>query len=192
MIANFLTKPENFNLLKQVIDVEDKFRTSSVTTAANDYRKSLVLKGSNNLIDSTAKLIRERLSQKLPEVFIHLKIPTFKVANIEMQITAHNHNDYYKTHVDNDSFETSRRLLTYVYYFNKNPQNYSGGQLRLYDSEKTSFLCYKAANTYQDIEPTNNCVIFFLSSIHHEVLPVKCPSQSFQDGRFTVNGWIYR
>ena len=51
---------------------------------------------------------------------------------------------------------------------------------------------YVAADSARLIEPRNNSIIFFLSRYMHEVLPVSCPSQSFADSRFTVNGWVRR
>ena len=38
----------------------------------------------------------------------------------------------------------------------------------------------------------NNSIVFFNSRCRHEVMPVICPSQAFENSRFTVNGWIRR
>ncbi|MBE9012911.1 2OG-Fe(II) oxygenase, partial [Pseudanabaenaceae cyanobacterium LEGE 13415] len=46
--------------------------------------------------------------------------------------------------------------------------------------------------SYQEIQPINNSIIFFPSHFLHEVLPVSCPSRQFADSRFTLNGWIRR
>jgi SM-20-related protein len=48
----------------------------------------------------------------------------------------------------------------------------------------------EAAETYTDVEPHNNSILFFPSYVLHEVLPIRCPSGAFADGRFTLNGWV--
>jgi SM-20-related protein len=35
-------------------------------------------------------------------------------------------------------------------------------------------------------------LVVFPSRYLHEVLPVSCPSQTFADSRFTINGWVRR
>ncbi|WP_246843999.1 2OG-Fe(II) oxygenase, partial [Hydrocoleum sp. CS-953] len=60
-------------------------------------------------------------------------------------ITAHNHGHYYQTHNDNGIPEVAKREITYVYYFYQQPQQFSGGELVLYD-EKIDNNYYKQAN----------------------------------------------
>jgi hypothetical protein len=42
------------------------------------------------------------------------------------------------------------------------------------------------------IDPKNDSIVFFRSHTRHEVKAVTCPSGQFEDGRFTLNGWIRR
>jgi hypothetical protein len=53
---------------------------------------------------------------------------------LETQLTSHNDGGYYRIHNDNGSPSTATRVLTYVYYFHRQPVAFKGGQLRLYDS----------------------------------------------------------
>ena len=111
--------------------------------------------------------------------------------DIEAQLTAHNDNNFYKVHNDSGSADTAHRVLTFVYYFNRQPKAYSGGELRVYDHKVANGYHY-AAETFRTIEPTDNSMVFFASEEMHEVLMVKCPSRVFMDSRFTINGWVRR
>jgi hypothetical protein len=49
-----------------------------------------------------------------------------------------------------------------------------------------------AAVLFSAIEPIDNSIIFFRSrSAAHEITKVRCPSDDFGDGRFTLNGWVH-
>jgi len=125
------------------------------------------------------------------DIFRTLELPPFSVDYIESQLTAHNDGNYYKVHNDNGSSNTATRELTYVYYFHREPKPFLGGELVIYDS-KIENTYYVNADSFKTIEPRNNSIVFFLSRYMHEVLPVSCLSRSFQDSRFTINGWIHR
>ena len=129
------------------------------------------------------------VSARVPEVMQQLGEDVFDIDRIECQLTAHNENDYYKIHNDNGSDKTATRELTYVYYFNREPKAFSGGELKLYDSRIENNY-YVEAESYKIVEPINNSIVFFLARTMHEVLPVACPSRQFADGRFTLNGWV--
>jgi hypothetical protein len=40
---------------------------------------------------------------------------------------------------------------------------------------------------FVDMEPTNDTLVFFPTSFPHEVLPVTCPSDRFEDLHFAIN-----
>lgn len=184
-IDNFLSKTELNNLLEYVLSQEAKFVSSSTFTNAESYRRSLVLHNFPEFSEQiTAKII-----SILPDIQQQLELPPFIASQIEAQITAHNDGNYYKIHNDNGSIDTSNRELTYVYYFYHEPKPFSGGELVIYDS-KIENEFYVRGDNFQTIEPRNNSMVIFPSRYFHEVLPVICPSQTFADSRFTVNGWI--
>jgi len=187
-IDNFLTPKEHQELINYVIERERQFLPTMTSTNDANYRRSMVL----HSFPEFSQLILQRVRDILPEVLSQLNLPTsFSIADIEAQLTTHNDGNYYKIHNDNGSPDTANRFFTYVYYFYREPKSFTGGQLRMYDS-KVENNFYVAAETYTDIEPLNNRVVFFLSRYMHEVLPVSCPSQAFGDGRFTINGWVRR
>ena len=186
-IDNFLTAAEKNKLIKYVLAKESAFVTTSTSTNADDYRRSMVL----HSFPEFSELIINRIKAILPDVLRKLNLPSFSVGDIEAQLTMHNDNNYYKLHNDSGSPDTATRFFTYVYYFNREPKAFSGGELQIYDS-KIENNFYVAAETFRTVEPRNNSIVFFLSRYMHEVLPVSCPSKAFADSRFTINGWVRR
>jgi Rps23 Pro-64 3,4-dihydroxylase Tpa1-like proline 4-hydroxylase len=78
-----------------------------------------------------------------------------------------------------------------VYFFHREPKTFRGGDLRIYDSRWENGR-YEPTENYRNIVPRQNQMVFFVSSLAHEITPVECPSGAFADSRFTVNGWIHR
>ncbi|MBD2437848.1 2OG-Fe(II) oxygenase [Nostoc sp. FACHB-110] len=186
-IDNFFSPQEHDRLIKYVLANKSQFVSTTTSTNDDSYRRSRVLYS----FPEFSELIVNKIQKIMPDVMSKLGMSPFVVSQIESQLTAHNDGNFYKIHNDNGSPDTATRELTYVYYFNREPKRFSGGELVLYDSEiKNGF--YVKAESFKTIEPRNNSIVFFFSRYMHEVLPVKCPSQSFADSRFTINGWVRR
>jgi hypothetical protein len=111
-----------------------------------------------------------------------LRVPAFEIGSIEMQLTSHNDGEYYKWHTDNGTRETESRVVRFVYYFHQIPKRFKGGDLVLYPDAASEIV----------IEPQNDSLVFFPSHTRHEVKQIVCPTRQFEDGRFTLNGWIRR
>jgi Rps23 Pro-64 3,4-dihydroxylase Tpa1-like proline 4-hydroxylase len=186
-VDNFLTTEQLTALYRYVLQQEDQFVPTTTSTGEADYRRSLVL----YQFPEFAELINQRIRLVLPQVLSKFGLEPFPVTQVEAQLTAHNQGHYYRVHNDNGSPDTATRVLTYVYYFFRSPKLFKGGELLIYDS-KVENNFYVKADTYRTVEPRSNSVVFFLSRYMHEVLPIQCPSQTFADSRFTINGWIRR
>jgi len=186
-IENFLTPEENREALKIALKQSSKFVDSKTTTKAVNYRKSSILYAT--LFPSFYEFLRKKLMATIPSVLTQLNFSPFTVSQVEMQLTAHNDGCFYKIHNDSGSPETDTRVISYVYYFHKQPKNFSGGNLRLYATEWNNNYALNERE-FIDIEPHNNSIVFFDSRCKHEVMPVSCPSRRFEDGRFTLNGWF--
>ncbi|MEG4092623.1 2OG-Fe(II) oxygenase [Microcoleus sp. Pol12B4] len=184
-IDNFLTPAEKNKLIKYVLAKESEFVSTSTSTNAEDYRRSMVL----HSFPEFSELMVNRIKAILPDVLKSLNIPSFPLGEIEAQLTMHNDNNFYKLHNDSGSPDTASRFFTYVYYFYREPKGFSGGELQIYDS-KIENNFYVADKTFRTVEPRNNSIVFFLSRYMHEVLQVSCPSKAFADSRFTINGWV--
>jgi len=185
-VPDVLSPDEHARLLAFVQRSESAFVGTTTSTARGNYRESSVMYH----FAPFDELLRTKVRQLLPAVCEALKIP-LATGNIEAQLTSHNDRNFYKVHNDNGSADTAHRVLTFVYYFHRQPKAFTGGELRVYDHKVHNGYHY-AADTYRTVEPTDNSIVFFASEEMHEVLMVNCESRAFMDSRFTINGWIAR
>lgn len=189
-IENFLSPEEYQTALELAFTNQEHFFKSQVLNHAEYHRKSSIFVMKN--IPDFYEMMRQKVLEVRPQVLEKLNIPQFLVSWLEMQLTAHNHGDYYKIHNDAAPGEnTWNRVLTYVYYFYQEPKGFYGGELRLYETLVEAERCI-IQDDFKIIEPKNNSIVFFDSRCKHEVMPVICPSQKFEESRFTINGWIHR
>ena len=184
-IQNFASDEVRSQLLTYVLQQTPNFVATTTSTGENDYRRSMILYD----FPEFSNWMIQQVASNLPEVFTQLNLTPFAPSQIEVQLTAHNDGNYYKVHNDNGSEDAATRTISYVYYFYREPKGFSGGELRLYDLAVDNSY-YIQADSHHTIEPFNNSIIFFPSHLMHEVMPVVCPSRSFADSRFTLNGWI--
>lgn len=185
LVENFFTPAQLERLMQYVQEQEPSFVPTSNSANDPNYRRSMVL----HAFPEFSQLITNRINAIMPYILTYLGIPNFTPSNIESQLTLHNDGNYYKIHNDSGSSDTANRVLTYVFYFYREPKSFSGGELIIYDS-KIENNFYVAAKSYKTIQPKNNSIVFFLSRYMHEVLNVSCPSKAFLDSRFTINGWV--
>ena len=184
--ASFLAPGEVDALLARVLSLESSFVASFTSDHDDDYRRSLVLDPPADLQQTMIARVR----RLMPEVLRGLGV-SFPVGIVECQVTANNDGSYFRVHTDAGDNETRKRELTYVYYFNREPLGYSGGELRVYDDEVRNQRLARR-DTFQTIPPAHNSIVFFHARVMHEVTPVVVPSRAFADSRFTVNGWVQR
>ncbi len=190
----FLT-PAELNALQQyVLAQETRFQISEVlspgvTGSAVDYeqRRSRVLMD----LGGHERIIVDRLLTCLPRVLQKWGRDPFAISRIETQTTASNHGDFFRCHSDNAADEVASREVTFVYFFHREPKQFTGGELRIYDSRRENENYVPTAN-YRSIVPEQNQLVMFASGLSHEITPVDCPSGQFADSRFTVNGWIHK
>jgi Rps23 Pro-64 3,4-dihydroxylase Tpa1-like proline 4-hydroxylase len=189
-IDNFLSSEEHQAALELAFANQEHFFGSQVLNDALEHRKSSVFVMKN--IPDFYEMMRHKVLEVRPQVLEQLNLDPFLVSWLEMQLTAHNHGDFYKIHNDAAPGEHSwNRVLTYVYYFCQEPQSFYGGNLRIYDTIiQGENVMIK--DQFKEVEPQNNTIVFFDSRAKHEVMPVICPSQKFENSRFTINGWIHR
>lgn len=189
-IDNFLSETEKIQLMNYSLEKESAFVDTGPlynTSYHPEHRKSWVL----YKFPDISEMFLQRLRKAMPFVLSQLGIGLFPISRIEVQLTAHNDNNYFRFHKDNGTPETETRELTYCYYFYREPKPFSGGELRIYDRIFHNSSEY-TTDRFQTIEPRNNSIVFFPSNCFHEVLPVNCVSQAFADSRFTINGWVRR
>ena len=184
VIADFLPDDEWHSLLAQVLASEVQFRPSGTHDARADYRQSLVL---NPPVDLVRPVV-DRVRRLMPQVLPVLRVSPIVVGAVEAQITASIDGSFFGLHTDAGR-DVPKRHLTYVYYFNRAPKGFAGGELRVYDDWVRNGKLARA-ESFQTIDPVHNRIVLFWAKTMHEVMPVHVPSRAFADARFTVNGWI--
>jgi SM-20-related protein len=186
-IPGFLSEEENRAVFDYAMRKESDYESSKVDTEVPrpDYRRSRVLMRVSDLeVD-----FDERIREIVPDALNYFRLRLSTGSKLETQLSSHNDGGYFRIHNDNGSPSTATRVLTYVYYFHRQPVAFKGGQLRLYDSRIESGRFWPT-ETFLELHPENNMLLLFPSSILHEVLPTYCSSLEFADGRFTLNGWV--
>jgi Rps23 Pro-64 3,4-dihydroxylase Tpa1-like proline 4-hydroxylase len=192
VLDEFLAPQELQELLRFTLAHEAEFHASEVISPAGgviDYqhRRSHVL----DQAGSYQELILERVKTVLPSVLKRLNMEESPITRTEVQITASNDGDSFAVHTDDGHDEVASRYLTFVYFFHREPKQFTGGELRIHDSRLRGKQ-YVSEGSYQTIVPEENQIVFFPCAMVHEITPVQCPSGAFADSRFTLNGWIHR
>jgi len=178
-IDNFLTGAELTRLMEVTLWAEPRFKPSPLSSYRADHRHSLMIAAPYKV----SELMVGKIRAIMPEVMEQLRMGAFAVGKIDCQITANVDGSYFKAHTDAGYDGPIKRELTYVYYFNRDPKGFTGGELRIYDDALRNGK-FVATEFFQ--------IVFYNAALMHEVMPVVVPSKQFRDARFTVNGWVER
>jgi tetratricopeptide (TPR) repeat protein len=135
------------------------------------------------------------IESALPEVCPAVGVAPFDPTRIELQMTLHTGGHFYRAHrdvggPDEAKSEIDARRISFVYYMSRTPRPFSGGELRLYDSD-FGVGRFWDEHAWTLIEPEDNSIVFFPSPAMHEVMPVELDSGDPADGRLTLNGWVH-
>ncbi len=187
----FLHPAELDRVLEAALGNPTAYRTSGVLNDAGDapdvsYRRSSVRFDEPYV----GALFADRLRACAGCIFERLRMEPFRIARLEIQITRSGEGEYFKLHSDNAHESLRSRRVTFIYYFHREPKAFIGGALRLFESRYDG-VTWQPTQRFVDIEPRQNRLLVFPSFLMHEVLPVSVPSDAFEDGRFTVNGWLH-
>ena len=142
-------------------------------------------------------MLRERLLAALPDLMAQAGMH-FAVDSLELELAAHGDGAFFTAHTDIPvgakrkplaEMPGQDRILSAVYYFYARPKRFSGGNLRLYRFGAAPHGAGEDPANRIDIEPLDNVLIAFGSTVQHEVTRVSCPSGRFEDQRFAINCW---
>jgi SM-20-related protein len=194
VLDEFLAPQELEELMHFTLERESAFSASEVVSPSADggvvnyeHRRSRVLTD----LEHHQGVMLARIKAVLPQVLNKLGMEEFSIAQVEAQVTASNDGDFFHFHSDNGSDRVASRHLTFVYFFQREPRQFEGGELRIHDARLADGT-YISQGTYQAIVPQQNQIVFFPCELLHEITPVRCASQRFADSRFTLNGWLRR
>lgn len=183
---NLLDGPSNQAMFDEVIARQESFRPTELSKL-DPYGKQ----GRANLVNydtgRSGVLMRTLVEQQLAHLCERLNMPVFTLDLFHLKFASYLHGDFFHAHQDNGSNNPDRRI-SFVYYFNREPKPFSGGDLILYDSRFAPRAYVRSQ--YTRIIPQNNSMIFFPSEYFHEVLPIESQNRAFMDSRFTMAGHI--
>lgn len=86
--------------------------------------------------------------------------------------------DFYGWHKDPSS-NPAHRLVTAVYYMNKRPEQFTGGEITFRDGKNEI-----------TVVPKHNRLVVFQSNTLHKVNNVRLDGDAFENGRFSLNIWF--
>ena len=176
------------------VATEARFTPAGVVSSSGGKRIAAAIRSSRVLqtgpgFRELRSWFRERVLAALEGAWERLQMEPFSIGRTEVQLTSHRAGDFFGLHHDaGGSGATGERRVTFVYYFHKRPKRFSGGDLLLFDTDPARDAC---GAKYTRIAPLHNSILFFPSNCYHVVLPVACEGSDFQDGRFTLNGWMH-
>lgn len=129
------------------------------------------------------------LRAALPELAAAAGIAPFPVADIEYTLAAYRDGGFFTDHTDiltgrSDGGAASARVLTAVYYFNREPAGFEGGKLEM--------LSLMGDGAVLPIAPRHNRLVAFTAMARHRVATTHVPGDAFADARFSVNCFIQR
>ncbi len=191
VIDNFLGGVAADALLAQMIAAEAHFTPSVVRGPGSPqqdsaFRSSLRLPGR---IGVELESFKVAIQARFAELCAGVGVAKFPVYHTECSVVAHRNRDFYMRHIDTRTGDPGVqgkhvRLLSCVYYLNRRPQVFSGGELVFYPPGR-------AAEPFR-IAPQHDRLAVFPAFVPHEVLPVSSPSEAFADSRFSINCWLHK
>lgn len=196
LIPNFMTDAELAQVVSFTMAHADAFESSGVHEAPNQgasptgyrIRRSRVLEGPAN--GAMAAIVFPKLQDLIPKLWLRLGIDPLSLNALECQVTAHGDGDFFAIHTDNGMPEIAHRRISYVYYFHREPKQFSGGHLNLFHTlfRDGYGQCGRLAAA---IDPPRNGLMIFPTFVFHEVTPIQCASGALADQRLTLNGWLF-
>ncbi|MFI9719710.1 2OG-Fe(II) oxygenase [Streptomyces sp. NPDC052396] len=85
--------------------------------------------------------------------------------------------------------EGDDRKISFLYHLHRRPRGFLGGQTRIFDTTIRDGHP-QVAESFRDVQPDHDSLVFFPSDAWYQVRPVTCPSAKLLDSRFAFHGWL--
>jgi Rps23 Pro-64 3,4-dihydroxylase Tpa1-like proline 4-hydroxylase len=186
IIGDFLSRADNQALLADTVARRAAFHPTELQNAdayGEQQRTNLV----SYELGAFGAALRALVMAQLPLLCARLNLAPIDVTHIQLKLASYADGDFFRAHQDNGLTHTDR-VISFVYYFHREPKPYSGGDLLLYDSRFAPRAYVRSLFTRY--VPQNNGAIFFPSEYFHEVEPVVTARDDFAASRFTLAGHV--
>lgn len=202
-LDDFLPPSDHRAILDWVVSNEALFDPATVSTGQVDsedrvsHKKRVAL--TTNSLGPFEAMLTSQFFDALEEIVARTGTP-LSAQSLELEFSAHGDGGFFGPHIDipvgknRAAGDEARqdRLLSAVYYFHRQPRAFSGGALRLFRFGADPADAGLEPENHIDVEPVNNRLVAFGSTVLHEVQPIRCPSARFEDFRFALNCWYCR
>ena len=172
VIRNIFTNKENEEILSEAVDNENTFKPSTTDMGNESIRNDKFRNNISSFYDTLYSDNRSnsKLLTKLDVLFSDDKfndilnsstypINSFSESNYhESQVSRYGDEEQeYKYHIDSDGY----RSITVVYYFNKEPKEYKGGEIQFTRSPIYNGTAVDKNEIPITITPENNMAVIF-------------------------------
>lgn len=132
---------------------------------------------------------RPLVEHRAPALLRELGLPALEEFDPELELAAHRDGGFFGRHIDTATGDlrlrhATNRMASIVYYFQLEPDGFSGGELLIHP------LAGNGAPAR--IAPRHNRLVAFPSFLPHEVARVNVPGDRFENARFSINCWLHR
>ena len=142
------------------------------------------LKGSP--LSEAMEVMGEHILDRLPFIFEALGVDPFPVPRVPLNLIHGLDGHSGSPHADSTN---GRFLISLLYYFNKVPKVFRGGDLELYETDGGSTSGH-SDEPLTRIKHEDNLLLAFDSNTFHGVTDVRCDSREFADGRFVAVAFL--
>ncbi|MBC2876959.1 MULTISPECIES: 2OG-Fe(II) oxygenase [Streptomyces] len=80
--------------------------------------------------------------------------------------------------------------ISFIYHLHRRPRGFTGGQTRIYDTTVREGHP-GIAESFRDVQPDHDSLVFFPSDAWYQVRPVASPSAKLLDSRFAFHGRLH-
>lgn len=191
-ISQFLPIEERDILYNAVCKEQSKFKKIDAPGTDIESTRFLKLKTNKenqvetNLIQNAYENLSKRIINRLPSLLKILNIEPFTVSEITLTLVSCFDGHYGTPHADSPQ---KGRQISILYYFNRTPKAFKGGDLELFNFDDNSTSGH-SNNPFFTIDFEDNLLICFASETFHGITEVKSSSNNFEDGRFIAVGFI--
>ena len=194
-IDDFLSEGDSEEVLRECIDLKKVYMPARVFDGPNVTRVDLrhrknevvylddVFRSAPERSD-ILRIMKSAIWTEACRALWHEGNYIFDVINYstwqECVVARYGRGDFFKKHQDTRRDRLTYRLVTIVYYVNREPENFTGGSLVLWNKDE----CIR-------LPPKHNRAVVFPSFTSHEVEPVGMADEAgWEDARFSLNYWI--
>lgn len=181
---NFLTRTVHDDLLSFAKKSEGNFSPSLVYSRNNtDGMLEHELRSSRevSLPSHLTERLLEGMEALVPTLCKNFMTQEFKPHPSELKMVHYGDGNYGKAHIDDCGYLQG---ISVVYYLSFPQAAFKGGGFILYDMDGKKDVL--DLTRFTQIPFADNQLVAFPNNVFHEILPVSCPGNRFEDGRFAI------